>query len=440
MKDAVNKKDENDAHSLLNNVVHHMDQGIMVVRPDLTVPILNVRAAKLIDLPLSFADNPPTFPELLAYQVEVGAITSTYMKSTINDFILSGDQLTETHTYTRKTVTGRWLDVRTTPLPQGGFVRTFTDQTERHAISAAKRQTDSGYRALFENAAVGIYRSAVDGTQLRANPELVALNGYHSEEDMLRAVGDIATEWYVDPERRQQFKEVLEKNGRITEFESEIYRHLTRERIWISEAAWVVRDESGKTIGYEGTIVDITERKRLENMIKHAAHHDGLTGLPNRARFNQVLDNALTSEELFFLAYLDLDGFKAVNDTHGHRFGDELLIAVANRLSNVLHDGEKVFRIGGDEFAAILSNSDLEETDSTIAEMIETIDTPFQIGNASVKIGISIGLAISTAGDQASDLLHLADIGLYRAKEVDGSAVSFEGPIKPLCRKSSTKM
>jgi diguanylate cyclase (GGDEF)-like protein/PAS domain S-box-containing protein len=414
-----------DINSLMDVVVGNMDQGLLVVSADLSVPILNVRATELIDLPLSFATDPPTFPEILAYQVEIGAITPAYMKSSINDFILRGDVLTETHTYTRKTATGRWLDVRTTPLPQGGFVRTFTDQTERHEVSEAKKRSENAYQALFENAAIGIYRSSADGRQIRANPELVALNGYHNENDLLRGVSDIGKEWYVDPNRRAQFAEAMNRDGRVTEFESEVYRHLTRERIWISETAWVIRNEVGEIVNYEGTVTEITERKKIELMINHAAHHDELTGLQNRARFNKVLANSLESGKPFALAYLDLDNFKHVNDTYGHGCGDQLLISVSKRFVNALGNEDGVFRIGGDEFAIILTGSDLIHARLSIDRLIAATKTPFQIDQVTVEVGVSVGVAHSTQGLQASDILHSADLELYRAKAVTGSAASF---------------
>src|SRR5215470_8716927 len=88
---------------------------------------------------------------------------------------------------------------------------------------------------VFDNAVEGIYRSTPDGRQLRANPALVRLNGYDSEETLLAAVNDIATEWYVAPGRRDVFKAMLERDGHVVNFESEVYRHKTRERIWVSE-------------------------------------------------------------------------------------------------------------------------------------------------------------------------------------------------------------
>ena len=129
---------------------------------------------------------------------------------------------------------------------------------ERQALIAAERD----YRSIFDNAIDGIYRSSPAGRQLRANPALVRLNGYDSEEEMLRSVNDIAAEWYVEPGRRAEFMRLLSEQGQVENFESEIYRHKTRERIWISENARVVRDEDGRPLFYEGTIRDITELKQ----------------------------------------------------------------------------------------------------------------------------------------------------------------------------------
>ncbi len=129
---------------------------------------------------------------------------------------------------------------------------------DRQALIAAERD----YRSIFDNAIDGIYRSSPAGRQLRANPALVRLNGYDSEEEMLRSVNDIAAEWYVEPGRRAEFMRLLSEHGQVENFESEIYRHKTREQIWISENARAVRDEAGRLMFYEGTIRDITELKQ----------------------------------------------------------------------------------------------------------------------------------------------------------------------------------
>ncbi|HEX3066155.1 MAG TPA: PAS domain-containing sensor histidine kinase [Dongiaceae bacterium] len=129
---------------------------------------------------------------------------------------------------------------------------------DRQALIAAERD----YRSIFDNAIDGIYRSSPGGRQLRANPALVRLNGYDNEQEMLHSVNDIAAEWYVEPGRRAEFMRLLNEEGQVENFESEIYRHKTRERIWISENARLVRDRAGRTLFYEGTVRDITELKQ----------------------------------------------------------------------------------------------------------------------------------------------------------------------------------
>jgi len=116
------------------------------------------------------------------------------------------------------------------------------------------------FSSLFDFLPIGAYRSSPEGRQLRANPTLVRLNGFDSEAEQLAAVQDIATEWYIDPARRAQFKALLERDGKVIGFESEVWRHKTRERMWVGENAHAVRNAQGQLLFYEGTVEDITER------------------------------------------------------------------------------------------------------------------------------------------------------------------------------------
>jgi PAS domain S-box-containing protein len=155
-------------------------------------------------------------------------------------------------------------DAAGTPVYYVGTIVDITCQIEAlQALAAAERD----YREIFEHATIGIYRSSLDGRQLRANPALVRLNGYDNEAEMLAAVGDIASEWYVQPGRRDAFARLLARDGRVEGFVSEIYRHRTRERIWISETARLVRDEAGAPLYYEGTVQDITEQVRAREAL-----------------------------------------------------------------------------------------------------------------------------------------------------------------------------
>lgn len=151
-----------------------------------------------------------------------------------------------------------------------GYVGSVTDVTELVETQAKLRSAEADYRRIFERATEGIYRSSLDGKQLRANPALTRLNGYEHEEEQLRGVQDIATEWYIDPERRAEFSRLLEVNDVVEDFESEIYRHKSRERIWISENAYLVRGENGEALFYEGTVREITASKRAEAELTRA--------------------------------------------------------------------------------------------------------------------------------------------------------------------------
>ncbi|MGC3983601.1 MAG: diguanylate cyclase [Pseudorhodoferax sp.] len=131
-------------------------------------------------------------------------------------------------------------------------------------VPAATAAQAADFSTLFDFLPIGAYRSLPDGRQIRANPAQVQLNGYAHEAELVAVMQDIGRQWYVDPARRTAFREQLERQGYVRGFVSEVYRHKTGERIWVSENAHVVRDAAGRVLFYEGTVEDITERVRAE--------------------------------------------------------------------------------------------------------------------------------------------------------------------------------
>jgi PAS domain S-box-containing protein len=185
----------------------------------------------------------------------------------------------------RRLAGGRLICQRRHDLGGGCRAIVITDVGEirrRFEVSASAQED---YRSLFENTAVGIYRSSLDGRQLRANPAYVRMNGYRTEAEMIAAMPDIARQWYVDPSRRDEFVRLVNEKGVATDFISEVYRHGTGERMWVSETGWLVRDDDGTPLYYEGTIIDATERILAEAEIARHAQYDTLTGLANRSLF-----------------------------------------------------------------------------------------------------------------------------------------------------------
>lgn len=184
-----------------------------------------------------------------------------------------------------------------------------------------------------------------------------------------------------------------------------------------------IRDESGEASYYVGVFTDITQRKLFEDHLKSIAHYDVLTGLPNRALFNDRLSHSITlahrTGQRLALLYLDLDGLKQVNDTLGHETGDLLLQEVSHRLKGCVRESDTVARIGGDEFNIILLNiKDAHDAAVPVSRnILSAINKPFNFKGNECKVGISIGISLYPEdGSDASTLIKNADTAMYHVK------------------------
>lgn len=189
------------------------------------------------------------------------------------------------------------------------------------------------------------------------------------------------------------------------------------------------RGRDGEQGGNQGTLREVTERKHLEALLAEQALHDPLTGLPNRRSFAEVVQRLLLqakrSGELVAIGFVDLDGFKAINDTHGHQAGDVLLQEVAERLRAAVREGDVVARLGGDEFTVALRELQDERHTVAVAErMAAAFAAPFDLGFGTVAVGGSVGIALFPRhGADLDALLRAADRAMYRAKHEGGGPV-----------------
>ncbi|MFN3712037.1 MAG: diguanylate cyclase domain-containing protein [Alcanivoracaceae bacterium] len=195
-----------------------------------------------------------------------------------------------------------------------------------------------------------------------------------------------------------------------------------------------VLDENRNTEAIVCIARDITEQELVEEKIWHSAHHDLLTGLPNRRlfldRLDQEVKHASRGDLPLSVFFMDLDGFKAVNDTLGHEAGDRLLCDVADRLIACVREEDTVARLGGDEFTVILTGAKQRKDVELVAQaIIDTLAVPFTIANQSARISVSIGVA-SYPQDAASPvaLLEAADKAMYKAKKAGSNRMHFHGP------------
>jgi diguanylate cyclase (GGDEF)-like protein len=182
--------------------------------------------------------------------------------------------------------------------------------------------------------------------------------------------------------------------------------------------------------GWVATHEDITERLLAEEKIKHLAHYDALTDLPNRVTFYERMETALSRQrrsEFVAVLSLDLDRFKSVNDTLGHPVGDLLLQAAADRMRSCVRSEDMVARLGGDEFAIVqVSSTQMSDVSALATRLIEVVGAPYDLDGHQVNVGASVGIAIApTDGDKPDQLMKSADLALYRAKADGGGDYRF---------------
>ncbi|MGH2835932.1 MAG: putative bifunctional diguanylate cyclase/phosphodiesterase, partial [Solirubrobacteraceae bacterium] len=203
-------------------------------------------------------------------------------------------------------------------------------------------------------------------------------------------------------------------------------RHADGSWLWVLCRGLAIRGSDGIATRMAGSIADVTQRRAAEDRLRHDALHDPLTGLPNRAllidRLEQVLQRSVRDATSgCAVMFLDLDRFKLVNDSFSHAVGDQLLIATAARLSEVLRPGDTIARLGGDEFTLLIDGATSSERASCSAQRIcDALERPFQLANQRLFVRASIGIALSQPAGTSSDLLRNADIAMYYAKQRGG--------------------
>jgi len=307
---------------------------------------------------------------------------------------------------------------------QGLVVRhegTVQDITERKAAAEALQRVQEKYRAMVEDAIVGIYQTTLDGKFLSVNRALAKWAGYDSTDEFLKNV-PTATQMYVDPKRREEFRARITAQGSVRDFEIEIRTRTGQTKI-LSVSARAVRNPGEIEPFYEGTVLDITERKAAEGQVQFLAYYDALTGLPNRSLLADRLAKAMASArrrgEKVAILFLDLDRFKNINDSLGHSVGDLLLKEAAERLKKWAREQDTVARLGGDEFVVVLTGvKDVAGAASAANRLIKAMSAEFMIQGHALGATCSLGISVfPDHGDNGEALIRNADAAMYSAKE-----------------------
>lgn len=347
------------------------------------------------------------------------------VRSQIDTAVRSGQRFTVEYRITTQAGQIKWVHERGIAVPdeQGelvieGFIEDVTSQRE---MAQAQKEAELRYRNIFEHASEGIFQTSTDGRYLAANPALARLYGYASPAALMAGLDDIGRQLYVRGSQRERFQQLLAQQGEVLNFESEVYRQ-DGTRIWISENAHAVRNTGGLTLYYEGTVQDISERKRYQEELERQANHDMLTGLPNRIlladRVEQGIARAARLGYFLTVVFIDLDNFKFINDSLGHDAGDELLKEIASRLRHCVRTSDTVARLGGDEFVLLLGDHFRASTViSQLRRVLAEIGRPVMLSGREFHVGASLGVAMSPGdGEDPASLLKHADTAMYAAK------------------------
>ncbi|MER5748547.1 EAL domain-containing protein [Streptomyces sp. NPDC002088] len=325
-----------------------------------------------------------------------------------------------------------------------GFAQALRDRTlaEQEAIAQAALQaqglvaqalhaSEARFRAVFEDAAIGIGIADLDGNVLEVNGAMLRMFG--GSEQSVR--GRNVREWtHAEdaPQIWRLYQELVRGDREHYHVEKAFYRP-DGTVLWTNLTVSLLRDADGDPQYQLALMEDTTERRLLNLRLRYEATHDALTGLPNRTLFFERLEKALGAGpgQRFGLCYLDLDGFKTINDSLGHAAGDRLLVEVADRLQScATAPGEMVARLGGDEFVALTTGPDTQrEVDELAARIMNALIAPISVDGRELTVRGSIGIVEGAAQERsAAEVLRSADITMYRAKSAGGNRFELADP------------
>ncbi|SES72100.1 PAS domain S-box-containing protein/diguanylate cyclase (GGDEF) domain-containing protein [Marinobacter segnicrescens] len=296
-------------------------------------------------------------------------------------------------------------------------LRTTLEQRDA-ALAQSRRHLQLAERVI-ESSLEGIIITDPQLTIQFVNPAFTQLTGYQPEEVIGRTPAILSSGRH-DSEFYREMWETLSSTGR---WRGEVWNRRKGGELYLELlTVTAIRDEDRNVTHYAGLFTDITQHRLNEERIRQLAYYDALTGLPNRRlledRLQHAIRHAHRKQQILAVMFVDLDHFKAVNDSHGHAAGDHLLTEIAGRLQSCLREDDTLARLGGDEFIVLLPELDSSEHAIRVAHrLIEANARPYRCGDALLRVGSSIGISLYPLdGETADALMERADEAMYQAK------------------------
>lgn len=404
-------------------VISSMPTGLMVIDKDGKIRTMNHAIREMFMIGDAHADEGQFFSSLISNQllnecIEQGLAKQDYQ----NNLVITLHADTKQLRYFRCNISRALLE------EQNLLLLVVENITERMQARAALYESEERFREAFGQAAVGLSHVAQDGRWLRVNRKLQEIVGYSEDELLHLTLHDIT---HVDDRHVDQVERERILAGEIQNYSREKrYIHKKGHIVWVKVT--VARMQAGDgQVGFIAAIEDISQQKQFETELQHLAHHDALTGLPNRNllmdRLTQAITYANRAGRYVAVLFIDLDRFKNINDSLGHGAGDEVIVEVSRRLSQAIRDGDTVARLGGDEFIVVLSDVAREDDVALMAQkLLGTLFIPMLIQGQELSPVASIGISFYPKdGHDSTTLLKNADAAMYRAKEVGRNNFQF---------------
>ena len=433
-----------EAQLTLQRVVDSVSQGIALIDGDGFVRVHNRRVLELLDLPVDLMQRQPSLDEVLRFQKDRGDFDEAYIgwdaasRGYLGSFFSGQNHHTQSpEVYLRRTAQGRYLEGRTRMLPDGGWVRTYTDVTDYLAAQEALRQSEARWRSLT-------HLSSDWSWEQDAELRFVRLEGSARHSLALQYEAHLGLARWELPDavaseaQWREHRALLHARQPFHEFE------LQRQApdgsvVWVSVSGAPVFGAAGNFSGYMGVARNITRQKQAEAEIQRLAFFDELTGLPNRRLLLERLERVAAACGRGAchgaLLFLDLDNFKNVNDTLGHECGDHLLLQAGQRVVECVRTTDTVARLGGDEFVVILQGLHAREPEAAVEaevvaqKILRVLNQPYDLQGSEVHSTPSIGIAMfRSAQPAAQELLQRADLAMYQAKAQGRNAMCFFDP------------
>ncbi|MER9730011.1 EAL domain-containing protein [Mesorhizobium sp. M0217] len=407
--------------------VENMSHGLCMFDADERMIICNGNYISIFSLDAKIVRPGIAFLDILEHSVDIGVASQSAedLYAIRKPYI----ERAQASTYEEILSDGRIVSITHRPLASGGWVSIYEDITEQRRAEQELKEQHRRFDAALANMSQGLLMYDAEGTLIVRNQRFLDLYKVTPDDFPLGMSQRALLEQMV----RLRIYPSMDIDGEIAN---------TRASLQAGEERSTDRSlADGRTLlvarrplaggGWVATFEDITERRRAEERMSHLAHYDTLTDLPNRSMFRERLDQAMAGDTPLAIFSLDLDRFKAVNDTWGHPAGDWLLKCVAERLRHSLRsDTDVVARLGGDEFAILQFNpKGATDAEQLAKRIVAVVSQPFRDKGRDMHVGISLGIALYPGdGKDADTLLKNADMALYSGKSEGRNVYRFFEP------------